>query len=102
MVAGLAVGPERADRRHDDGKKGGEEILEEIADVEILLPRLSYDGRGVDRVGPMMDRVDVEDRVIVSEGVVPIMVPERPLRPALARRDAADEGELGVRRQRQG
>ena len=35
---------------------------------------------GIDRVGTMRDPIDLEHRVVVVEGVVPVMVAKRALR----------------------
>ena len=63
----LAVSPEVAHARHDEWEERREKFLKVVADEEIFLPRLSDDGRGIDRVLSMKDRIDVEDGVVVSE-----------------------------------
>jgi hypothetical protein len=42
------------------------------------------------------DGLDVEDRVVVSQGVVAVVVAEGAFGPALARRHLPDERELGL------
>src|SRR2546423_784918 len=67
VESGLAVSPEVAHARHDEWEERREKFLQVVADEEVFLPRLSDDGRGIDRVLAMKDRIDVEDRVVVSE-----------------------------------
>ena len=50
VIAGLAVRPQLLDRRHDQREQRRQQLLQQIADEEILLPRLADDGRRIDRV----------------------------------------------------
>ena len=55
VVAGLAVGPQRLDRRHHHREERRQQVLQQVADEEVLLPRLA-DHRGrKDRVVPARD-----------------------------------------------
>ncbi len=102
MVAGLAVGPQVLDRRHDHGEQRREQLLEQVADVKVLLTRLSHDRRRYDRVASAAQRFNLEHRIIVAQRVASIVVAERSLGPTHTGRDRADQGQLGLRDQRVG
>src|SRR5688500_4244828 len=97
MVPGLTVGPEIGYGGHHDGEEGREELLQVIAEVEVLLPWLSDDRRGAHRALFPEKTAAAEDRVVVLERVVPVVIAERALRAHLVRIYFTDEGELAVR-----
>ena len=55
---------------------------------------------GIDRVGAVRDAADLEDRVVVLQRVVAVVIAKRPFGPAHARRHLADQRELRVGDQR--
>ena len=96
VVTRLAVAPQADDRGHDDGEERRQELLQVVAEVEILLARLADDGRGEERVAPVQQRLHAHIRVVVHLRVVAVVIAERPLGRSRAGRDLADEAELGV------
>ena len=92
MKARLAVRPEIADARHDQGEERREEFLQVVADEEVFLPRLADHGRRVDRISSMKDGFDVKDRVVVSEGVVAVVISEGAFGPSFVWRHATATG----------
>ena len=56
VVAGLAVRPEPFDRGHDERKERRQQVLQQVADEEVLLPRLADDGGRKNRVGAVRIR----------------------------------------------
>ena len=73
-----------------------QQLLQQVADEEVLLARLAHDGRRIDRVTPVSHRFHVEDGVVVLQRVVPVVIAEGAFRAALARWDVADQRELGL------
>ena len=55
VIAGLAVRPEPLDSGHHEREERRQQLLQQIADEEVLLPWLADDGGRIDRVGPMRD-----------------------------------------------
>ena len=76
MIAGLAVRPQLLHRRHDEREQRREQFLQQIADEEVLLPRFADDRRGEHRVTPVRERADREDRVVVLQRVVAVVIAE--------------------------
>ena len=79
VVPGLAVAPDPLDRRHDEAGQRLHQLLDVVAEVEVLLRRLADDGGGEDGAAPVVDVPDLEEGVVVAQRVVPEMVAERPL-----------------------
>jgi hypothetical protein len=98
VVTGLSVRPQVHHPRHHEGEQGRKQLLEQVAEVEVLLPRLAHDGGRVDRIASMAEVRDLEHRVVVPQRVVAVVVAEGALGPPNARRDLADERELGIGR----
>ena len=96
VIAGFAVGPEILDGRHDQREQRRQQLLQQVADEEVLLPRLADHRGGIDRVAPVRERAHAEDRVVVPQRVVAVVIAERPLRSPFARRHFADQRELRV------
>ncbi len=96
VIARLAVGPQAQHAWHHEGEERGEQLLQEVADVEVLLPGLAHDGRGIDRVLAAAEVRDPEDRVVVAQRVVAVVVAEGSLGPALAGQNRSHERDLGV------
>ena len=100
VIAGLAVRPQPAHRRHHQREQRRQQRLQQVADEEVLLPRLADDGGRIDRVAPPGEPLDLEHRVVVLQRVVAVVIAERPLRLAHVRADTAHQRELGVGDQR--
>jgi hypothetical protein len=84
VIAGLAVRPQIPHAWHDEREQRRQELLQEVADVEVLLSRLANDRGRVDRVPAPGELSDMEDRVVVAQRVIAVVIAERPLRLALA------------------
>ena len=100
MIARFAVRPELLHRRHHQWEKRRQQVLQQVADEEVLLPRLADHGRWKDCVASVKEPVDVKDWEVVRERVVAVVVAERAFRPAFAGPHLADQGELGLGDQR--
>src|ERR1041385_1627465 len=53
VITRLPARPETFDGGHDEREKRRQQLLQQVAYVEILLTRFADNGRRVDRVGPM-------------------------------------------------
>ena len=89
MKTGLAVAPQIANRRHHERKQRRQQLLQIIADKKIFLTRLADDRRRIDRVFAMKNRVGSENRIIVLQRIITVMIAERAFGPSLVRRDVA-------------
>jgi hypothetical protein len=67
VVAGLAVGPEVLHVRHHDREQRREQLLQVVADEEVLLAGLADHGRRPDRVLAVGERFDVEHGIVVLQ-----------------------------------
>jgi len=94
VIPRLSVAPEVEDAGHDDGEERREERLEVVPQEEVLLPRLTDDRGGEDRVLPVAERLAAQDREGVRLRVVAVVIPEGSLFTSLSKRGLADEGEL--------
>src|ERR1035437_1311278 len=81
----------------DGHAHGGEEdALDGLAHPSVLHGRLADDGGGVDGVLAMGDAGEMEDGVLVGEGVEAGVVAKGPFGPQLAQLDVAFEDDCGV------
>src|SRR6059058_722939 len=99
MEASLTVAPQTPHTGHYQRKQRRQEQLQIVADEKIFLPGFAYDGRRIDSIATMRDRLALKDRIIMLQGIVAIMITERPFRPAFMRLRAADQREFGFRNQ---
>src|SRR5438067_13935836 len=97
MKTRLAIRPEIAHARHDEWEKRREKFLQVVADEEIFLTWLADNRRRIDRIAAMKDCLDVEDRIIVLQRVVTVMIAERSFGSALVRRNMTDQSKLCFR-----
>ena len=100
MVPGLTVRPQLFHGRHDERKQGRQELLQQVADKEVLLSRFADDRRRIDGIAPACDRSHVEHRVVVPQRVIPIVITERTLWPPGVGLYFAHQCEFGCRNQR--
>src|ERR1044071_1621662 len=100
VVAGLAIGPQLLHRGHHQRKERRQQLLQQIADEEVLLPRLPHHRRRIDRVPAVRHALHREHRVVVRQRVVAVVVAEGPFGLAHARRHLVHERELGRRDER--
>ena len=83
VIAGLAVGPEaRRTPGITSGKSGESSSCSRSPMKKSSCRGLPDDGRGVDRVAPVREWLDLEDRVVVAQRVVAVVVAEGALGPA--------------------
>ena len=95
MKSRLPIAPQVAHRGHYQRKDRRQQRLEVIADEEILLSGFPHNGRGIDCVAPVIDRLAVKDRIFVLQRVVTVVIAEWAFRLALARLRFADQSEFG-------
>src|SRR5689334_1620732 len=96
MKSRLAVRPEIAHRRYHERKQRRQQLLQVIADEEIFLPRFADDGRRIDCVTAMSDRVAMKHRIIVTQRVITVVIAEWSFRATLMRCGRADQSKLGL------
>ena len=68
--------------------------MQEVAEIEVFLARLPDHGRGDDGVGATTDRVELDDRVVVFQRVVAVVIAEGSLRLAHVGAHSSDESDL--------
>ena len=96
MEAGFRVGPQVPHPRHGHREGGGEEALQKLSQVVILLFRLADDGGRIDGILPVMDLFDVENREIMGQGVIAVMVAEGSFLTPLVGRNFAGKDKFGL------
>ena len=83
-----------------DGMKAEIELAkkekEKVAEEKILLTGLPHHGGGEHGIASSGHGVEAEHRVVVLQGVVPVMIAEGPLRGPFVGLDASDERDLGL------
>jgi len=70
-------------------------LLQIIADEEIFLARFADDRSGIDCLATMEDCLDMENRIVMLERVIAIVIPEWSLRSSFMRRRVTNQGKLG-------
>ncbi len=94
MVTSLPVRPEASDGRHDQRKERREQLLEQVSDEEIFLPRLTNHRSREDGVASVGQTLHLEDRIVVLQRVVAVVIAERALRLPKVWRNLAHQREL--------
>ena len=96
MEAGFTKGFQLAYAGHDQGKERGEKFLEKIADKVIFLLGPTDNGGRINSVFTMIEMAGPENRIIVLQGVVPVMITKRALRSAYFGRHYSLDGKFGL------
>jgi hypothetical protein len=69
--------------------------LQIVADEEIFLARFADDGCRVDRIAAVVNLIDVENRVVVLQRVVTVVVAERSFGATRVRQHIPGQSKLG-------
>src|SRR5690606_26557925 len=99
MKTRFAIAPKVSDRRHHKRKKRRQQLLKIISDEKVLLSRLAHNRRGPDRILAVKDGVRVENRIIVRQRIIAVMIAERAFGTAFTRRNVADDREIRLSEQ---
>ena len=99
MKPGLAVTPEVSHAGHHQGEDRRQQRLQVIADKEILLTRFTHHRRGIDRVAPVRNCLAAENRIVVLQRIVAVVIAEGAFGFALVRPRLTDEREFSFRHQ---
>ena len=67
VVAGLAIRPQLLDRGHHQWKERREQLLQQIADEEVLLARLAHNGGRKKGILAARHLLDVKDGILIGE-----------------------------------
>src|SRR4051794_15900763 len=94
MKARFSIAPDRFDTRHHNWKKGREELLQIISNIKIFLFWLAHNRCRIDRILSMVESGAVENRKIMLQAVVAIMVSKRALQLPLMRLCISHEREF--------
>src|SRR5882724_1132831 len=95
MEAGLDIRPQIADARHHQRKERRKELLQIISDEEIFLARFADHRSGIDCLATMEDCFDVENRIVMLQRVIAVVIPEWSLGSPFMRRRVTNQGKLG-------
>ena len=82
VETGLSKGLQLVDSVHDKGKQGRQQFLQEITDKIIFLFGAANHGGRIDGIVTMVEMGRLENRVVMGQGVITVMVAERPFRPS--------------------
>ena len=96
VKTGFAEGLQLLHPFHDQGKERGEQVLEKIADKKILLPGSADNGGRIDGLVAVIEMADLEDRIVMLQGVVAVMVAKGAFRSPHMRRHHALDGKFDI------
>src|SRR6185369_11528725 len=86
MKTSFTIRPQIANAGHHQRKKWGQQLLQVVADEEVLLTRLAHYSRWIDGVAAMENGINFKHGIVVLQRVVAIVIAERSFRETPVRR----------------
>src|SRR5688572_21516877 len=90
MDAGGIDGMDGMNARHNSGNDRPGELVDDLAEVRILLRRPADDREWPNRIGTMIDVPDVQNRKRMRQTVIPEMIAEGPFWQKVVRNGTGD------------
>src|SRR5215510_9627007 len=94
MKTRFAVSPKINNRWHNYRKQRRQELLKIVADKEVFLSRLANHRCRIDRIATMEDSSALEDRIIVLQRVVAVVIAKWSLGLSFVRWCVSNQGEF--------